>query len=58
MLQFNGEEFVWNGTTVSRVKLDDLSGEERFEFLCAVAPHDPVDVILDAGAPSCARTGE
>ena len=60
MLQYNGEEYFWDGRPASSLRLDELSDEERYEFLCAIAPHDPVDASLYASAPTglSARTGE
>ncbi len=43
MLRFNGAEVVWNDTPLLDLNFKELSCSERFEFLCAISSHDPVD---------------
>lgn len=52
MLRFNGTEVLWNGTSVRDLEYHKLSCAERIEFLCAISPHDPVQVDVPAGDDS------
>ncbi len=58
MLHFNGEEFFWNGLSVRELNIKELSCSERFEFLCAISSHDPMDLQWSSGRPSTSGLGE
>ncbi|MEM5387746.1 hypothetical protein VSR68_29700 [Paraburkholderia phymatum] len=49
MLRFDGEDYVWNGTPVQKLKVDELSDSDRFEFLCAIYAHDPIFIEMASG---------
>lgn len=44
MLKVKGDDVFWNGIPVHNLKLADMSALDRFEFLCAISTHDPLDV--------------
>ncbi len=58
MLRFNGKEVFWNGTPVGDLKYHELSCAERFELLCAVSPHDPVQFETTASDDSTVPTAQ
>ena len=54
MLRIKGDDVFWNGTLIQCMSYQELSREERFEFLCAISPHDPGR--LDASAEDDSRS--
>ncbi|MBY4867675.1 hypothetical protein K6W76_14320 [Burkholderia anthina] len=51
MLRFDGENYVWKGVSVSKIRVDELSDDERFEFFCAIYAHDPADIEMASVHP-------
>ena len=58
MLRFDGEQLFWNGLSVRELNIKELSNDERFEFLCAISAHDPIDVEVAISRLSNDASGE